>query len=200
MLPVLIELDGVIADLRSVWVERYNREWNDTLTVDQITSWDIGDFVRPEARQWMFDVLADEKLYDTVEPVPHAIEGLMALDELEVPWVIATSCAYLGMVKAKAHWMLMNGLSPMPRIWDSGGPYPADRMIVVRDKGLLRGSLLVDDHPKNLRAFQGPPVCFDAPYNRHDWDGPRVTSWVELVPYILVTLQEEAWNQAAAGR
>ncbi|GAA3324335.1 hypothetical protein GCM10020331_051790 [Ectobacillus funiculus] len=36
---LLIDMDSVICDLMSVWHERYNRDYQDNLTVDRLECW-----------------------------------------------------------------------------------------------------------------------------------------------------------------
>lgn len=57
------------------------------------------------------------------------------------------------------------------------GRAATERMVLTRDKTLVRGDLLIDDRPSINGAV--PPswrhIVYDAPYNRHVADRPRLT-------------------------
>lgn len=62
------------------------------------------------------------------------------------------------------------------------------RMVLTRDKTLVRGAVLIDDRPDISGAMtpEWQHVVFDAPYNRH-LPGPRMTwaTWREVLPPLL---------------
>jgi 5'(3')-deoxyribonucleotidase len=43
---------------------------------------------------------------------------------------------------------------------------PYSRLILIHDKHLLQGDMLVDDKPENLVAFRGHRVLFNRPWNK----------------------------------
>src|SRR6266705_1995637 len=82
-LTVGVDVDGVLADLHLEWIRRYNRDFNDTLTSEDVTTWEIGAFVKPEALVKnangvapLFQYLQDADLYAHVPEIPGAREGL----------------------------------------------------------------------------------------------------------------------------
>jgi len=186
MRPILIDFDGVIADLHSEWIRLYNEKWNDDLRPEEVVHWDISGFVKREAQKGVFEILGWPGLYDNVQPLPDAIESLRALTSLRVPWVIATTCSYHNMIRGKSEWLYRHGLT-------SSEEYPADRMIIVRDKGLLRGLAMVDDYHENLDSFKGPGILFDKPYNQES-NHIRFAGWKDALPYLLGFVQKEVFR------
>ena len=77
-----LDIDSVLADLMPVWVERYNIDYNDNLTVKKIKDWDMSRFVKPECGKKIFDYLNDPNLYDYVNPIENAWEGVNALKNI----------------------------------------------------------------------------------------------------------------------
>jgi 5'(3')-deoxyribonucleotidase len=181
-LPVFIDFDGVIADLHTEWVRIYNEIYGDDLEVRDVTEWDIGKFVLDAARPTpedpgVFGILNKPDLYDSVLPVPGALAGLKELSHAGIPWVIATSCGYLNMIRGKVAWLERYGVLP------KASDFPADNLIIVRNKGLLRGSVLVDDYHENLSAFEGCRILLDAPYNQNA-TYLRAFSWCDIVSLV----------------
>jgi len=64
----LIDIDGVIADLHTVWLNIYNTEWNDILTPDQITNWNTSQFVKPECGIKIYEIIERPEIYDYILP------------------------------------------------------------------------------------------------------------------------------------
>jgi 5'(3')-deoxyribonucleotidase len=52
-----VDQDWVLAKLTEKWVEYYNAIFDDTLNVKDIKTWNIIDFVKPEARDFMLNIL-----------------------------------------------------------------------------------------------------------------------------------------------
>ena len=47
-LTILVDMDSIAADLQEKWYGAYNKRYNDTITVDDILSWDTHKYVKPE--------------------------------------------------------------------------------------------------------------------------------------------------------
>lgn len=144
---VAVDVDGVCADLMTVWLQRYNKEFNDTLTPDQITDWDISRFVKVHARTRIHELLHDRSLYDEVQPYPGAVEAVMALRALQCRVVFATTAAS-GHAGAKLHWLEHHGFLR------SNHPYPHPDYIEITDKALLDVDVLIDDRWTTVREFR----------------------------------------------
>ena len=47
-MKILVDVDGVCADLHMTWLHRYNTDYDDHLIHSDITRWAIHEFVKPE--------------------------------------------------------------------------------------------------------------------------------------------------------
>lgn len=169
-ITVLCDVDGVVADLHKEWLRRYNEDYNDTLTMDMITDWEITKFVKPECGSKIFDYWKDQTFYAWVDPIPGAVNGVEVLRSRGHRVVFVTSCAD-GTVDQKVNWLRAQKL-----ITNKYGPGPD--FVAASDKGLIRGDVLIDDHLRNLEAApELDTILFDQPWNahadseRHDWEG-----------------------------
>lgn len=178
---ILCDVDGVVADLHAVWLERYNAEYEDCLTVDDITGWSMQPFVKPACGEKIYDYLHASDLYDTVPPMQGAAEGVEALRSLGHRIVFLTSCVGPGMAHAKAHWLFVHHFLPRPH--HKG----MKDLVIMQDKSLARGDLMIDDYQENIRAFGGHAILFHAPYNAQEHGFIRAKGWGD-VPWLVTDI------------
>ena len=176
---IWIDFDGVIASLLPEWLRRYNRAFGDNLTHHDITHWDIDDFVKPEAKRAIFEILKEPDLYDYIEPIDQAVNALKELKRLKIEWRIATANTSVNMVAGKINWLKRHGLYN-----GTGWPH---FFVPIREKFRLRGDMLIDDHADNLEKFQGGRILFDACHNQNASPRKfdiRTTGWESLLQWL----------------
>lgn len=175
---VFVDVDGVVADLLSEWLRLYNIDYDDTLQAENVMDWDVSKFVRPECGDNIFTYLWNDDLYQGVQPIDGALEGIMALRDLGYRVVFATSCN-LKMAGQKLQWLDDYGFLNM----DKQGI--CKDYIEISDKHLLLGNTLIDDYHHNLNGFKGRRILFDASHNQdishNDFKFSRAANWDEVV-------------------
>jgi 5'-nucleotidase len=185
MKPVILcDMDEVVADLLGEWVHRYNQMYNDTLAREDITGWDMADFVKPECGKDIYKILRHDGLYDSVHPIPNAHWGIKALRSLGYRVVFVTTCVDETM-DAKLRWLVQWRFLPRQ--------YTQADFIAAKDKALIRGELLIDDGPHNIRDFPGQTILVHAPHNQ-DFNHPhRAHGWHDIVAMVqrLVRLPDD---------
>jgi len=136
------DVDGVVADLQTAWLARYNKDWNDDLTSEEITEWGSHKFVKPECGMKYYDYLEDPSLYDEV--IPTTVKALECINDLKRLGnrIIYVTTTVLGANGAKYKWLKKWGF--------------VDRMedyIEATDKNLVNADALIDDSSKNTRNW-----------------------------------------------
>lgn len=176
-LIVFVDVDGVVADLGTEWVRRYNADYDDTLDYHNgITGWDMSAAVKPECGKKIFDYLHAADLYDGVQPIEHALAGVQSLRALGYRVVFATS-TNVHQAGNKLRWLARHGFLELKY-----GTISPD-YVELHDKHLLRGFALIDDGPHNLAGFKGGRILFHAGHNARHVDDTftRLRSWGEVV-------------------
>jgi len=168
---VAVDFDGVVGALDVPWVARYNKDWNDTMKVEDILDWDIHKFVKPECGMKMYEYIEDPTIYDDVLPVEGAIRGIQALRDMgyELSFVTHSTKGHAG---RKRKWL-----------YDWNILHSDFEYFEMRDKSNFPAFYLLDDYTVNVSNFKGVGILFTAPYNKSSTIRPRVNNWVEAVRF-----------------
>lgn len=160
-----IDMDMVLADTNAEILRRYNRDWNDDLTYEEVTEWKISTNVKPECGLKAVDYYRDTDLYDYVQPMEGAKEAVDMLRRNGHTVIVATSC-FVGTELPKIQWLLRHKL------------VDSRHDIVIADrKNLIAADILIDDKPEHITQFPGFTMVFDHPYNRHVDANYRLKGW-----------------------
>ncbi|MED1204126.1 5' nucleotidase, NT5C type [Heyndrickxia acidicola] len=184
MTTLLIDMDSVICDLMSVWHERYNRDYQDTLTVGKLKCWSSEKYVKPECGIKIYDYLKEPGLFLKLKALPNAIEVLERLKR-DYDLLIVTS-SLSSAYSEKEQWVEEN----LPFIGK-------ENLIFSHRKNMIVGDLLFDDAPHNLKAFASTgrtAVAMDYPYNR-EVDVSRVRNWLEFEKFV----KQENWKKECSS-
>ncbi|TYR81232.1 5'(3')-deoxyribonucleotidase [Priestia megaterium] len=179
MYTLLIDMDSVICDLMTEWHSRYNRDYNDQLSVDKLKCWASEKYVKQECGDKIYDYLDEPGLFLQLEPLPHAIEVLKRLQQKYEILIVTSSRTYA--YTEKEQWV------------EKHLPFIGKRnLIFTHRKDKVNGDLLFDDAPHNLIAFQSTgrtAIAMDYPYNR-TVDVPRVANWLQFETYVHTYFRE----------
>jgi len=182
-LTVGVDVDGVVADLHKEWLRRYNTDFNDNLTEEDIKTWAIQEYVKPEARVLnknglmpIFQYLQDPDLYEQTPEIPHAREGLEYIRRRGHDVVLVSSCV-LNQADQKMHWVINHKMIT---------PLRGDTLldfVAMSDKRFLKADALIDDRDKNVKEAMGFRILYDSPWNYdtspEDYDY-RMNSWLDV--------------------
>lgn len=162
-----IDVDQVVADLHTPWLDSYNKLYNDRLTPADITDWEIENVVKPECGRKIYDLLTPE-MYDDgrVQRIPHSWESVTRLRAKGYEITFISHCPTPDLAEVKFSWLVRNGfLSKTDQA----------RFLTMKDKSRAPVDVLVDDSYENVRTFKGRYACLvTAPYNRLNlWLGMR---------------------------
>ncbi|MGG3986970.1 5' nucleotidase, NT5C type [Bacillus smithii] len=162
-----IDLDCVLNNLNHKWIEVYNQSYNDDLSIEDIKSWDIIKYVKPECGVKIYELVNDD-LLSQLTPLPYAVEITQELmKEHDLYIVTATE---IPNIKPKAEWV--NKFYPHIGV---------DKMVITRHKHLINVDLLIDDAPHNIMDFPRKTIVMDYAWNRNLPNSyPRAHNWEEV--------------------
>lgn len=165
-MKILVDLDGICADLLGAWLQTYNLEWHDRVTIDQITAFEIHEFVKPECGKAIYGMLFRPGFFRRLTPIPGSRAGVAALREAghDVRFCTAAPCA--DAAACKLEWLA-----------DHFDARPRD-VFVGTSKTWVHADVIIDDKPRTLErwpaATGGVSMGIEYPYNQSSRGAPGV--------------------------
>lgn len=168
-----IDFDDVYGDMMERLLYRYNNDYNDNLTKASFTEWDMSKVVKPECGSKIYKYFNDPTLYNGMQIIPNATDGVMSLKTLGYRVVFITH-TFEGQEGVKYKILKSHG------VIDSKKDY-----FEAEDKSLICVDYLIDDRPLNVQATRGIGILFSQPHNAYfGWD-LRFDNWNDIVKFFV---------------
>ena len=158
---VLIDMDGTIADFDSrAYALLAARHPEVKLPPFEQRAYPLSRCVPPPQRQLVTALFKEAGFFRGLIPIEGAVEALhqMLAEGIDVRLCSSPLSSSPRCASEKIEWVVAH----------LGQPW-VDRLILTRDKTLIRGTLLIDDAPQAKGTCLEPVwehVYFDQPYNR----------------------------------
>jgi 5'-nucleotidase len=181
---IYVDVDGVTADLITEWLRRYNRDYNDDLTPQEILDWGIEKYVKPECGMNIFTYLRDRNLYNSVEPIEDALYFVHKLrkDGHNIIFVTDSPFEASGV---KFQWLNQYGFE-----------VDKDHYIEIsaNTRSLLAEGIFLDDNPKTVAAISDcgtVAILMRQPWNEWSEADYVAGSWAEFYKLVKETILRE---------
>ena len=178
---MLVDCDGPLADFDAAFFARCEANgWPLDCTLENQRHRFATDHIPNRTHRALARKMVDTAGWFADLPVVGgAVEGLAALDEVADTWVCSKPLeANPSSRDDKARWLTMHF-----------GSYWAERLILVSDKSMVRGDVLLDDapHPQWYGTATWTPVIFATPWNGagSKWEGLPRWTWGDDVNQLL---------------
>lgn len=175
---MLVDMDNTIVDWDGEFIRRYSEaSGQDPLVVEKLVrnreKFEIEENFQASERAQVMEVIASPGFYESLEPLPGAVEALhkMVDEGVDVKLVTAPHPLCAGSC-AREKFISVERLL---------GPEFLERMIITRDKTQVQGDLLVDDKPRvsGSRTPSWKHVLFSQSYNQGMEGKGRLSVWTE---------------------
>ena len=161
-----IDLDDTINNLVETWLTKYNYDYEDTVSINDIKSWDLHKYV--SCGNDIYNYLRDGFLFKALGIKKGAVE---AIDELMKEHEV-----YI--VTANAHYNYGVCDDKIDFIKEEIPNFPIENLIFANNKHMIDLDILIDDGLHNLEGFcHYYPIVFDRPWNRSNDIMSRIYSW-----------------------
>lgn len=161
---IAVDIDNVLNNLTERVLEVYNKRYNDSLTVENITKYSIESFVKPECKDDFPKLFLDPEVWNGISVIPDCVEVLKKYHDLghEIYIVTATETEN---IHPKSEWL--QRVFPFLNI--------RNNLICIKKKQMLGGNIdiLIDDCLDNLIGGDYIRVLLDYPWNRNLDNGYR---------------------------
>ena len=176
-----IDLDGVVADFNSGWVERYNRDFDADLSVDQIVEWDAPTHLTHfsgmgQFWEWARTCGEGRSLFRPLRPYADALDSLRRLRRRGHKIVILTTKPDFAVHDTYA--------------WLSEHEVPTTEVHILDDKTTVECDIYLDDADHNLEAISASrPDATTCRFVR-PWNSPApglvdIDGWGSFVEFVV---------------
>ena len=176
---ILVDMDGVLADFDG-WIYDRRELWP-SLDPDRSkqTHYFLTNEVSRHDAAVMRQYVNQSRIFRELAPMPGAIDGFRELSEQADVWICTKPLeANLNCRDDKAAWVREH----------LGSEYE-ERLLIMADKSLALGALLIDDHPKPAQIEQAVwrPVIYAHGHNIHDqaYEQHSFFQWEDGIDYLL---------------
>ena len=172
MRRICVDMDEVMADTLSEHLRRYNQEFDESVTPDDLVGKGLWEVTPLDRQQQLRAFLDAEDFFEDLPLMPGAQDVLKQLTaRFEI--FIATQAM-----------SVPNSLGPKYRWLQRHFPFiPPTNYVFCGNKGVLLADYLIDDLPKNLHRFQGTGLLYTAPHNLLATGFTRVGNWQDVADY-----------------
>lgn len=180
MKKIGIDLDSTLNNLTDVWIELYNKDYNDNL--EYFLNWDSHNDVKSECGKKIYDYLLIPQLFYNLDINPNAKDVVEFLSKHYKLYIVTayipTSC------NDKVNWVKKY----LPE-------FDINNIIFINDKSILELDYLIDDGPHNIEGFKGKGIIYDRQYNKYLGDTyTRVENWKQIEKFFVRELLKDNKN------
>jgi len=176
MSNILVDLDGVIADFEHGFLTEWRKKYPEEklIPIEERKTFYILEDYPLHLRKKVRKIYTSPGFFSKLKPVRGSIKALKSMQKLGYNIFICSSPIKENSlnVKEKYDWIKVH----LGQGW-------VDKTIIIRDKTLIQGDLLIDDRPKieGLLTPSWEHIIFDQPYNRNIKNKKRINwqNWRE---------------------
>ncbi|MFC6860900.1 5' nucleotidase, NT5C type [Zunongwangia atlantica] len=173
---IAIDMDGVMADVETHFLNRFNKEYQDTLTYEDL---------KGKSESKAFPVKGIIKKYantpgffETVPVMDGAIEAIKKLQERYDVYVVSAAMEFPSSLIEKRNWLQLH----FPFIdWRN--------IVLCGNKHIINTNYMIDDHPKNLDPFKGETLLFEAFHNVRVKNHSRAKNWGDVLAFFDISTE-----------
>ena len=169
MIRIAIDMDDVIADTSASLLALYNVEFEESITMDQLSGTHLLEFAPGERRARVQSYLFDADFFDGLPVIRESVRVIQALNERYEVFFATAAMHYPECFGARYQWLRTHFSFIPPR-----------RIVFCGDKSILKADYLIDDNPWQLERFHGHGILFSAPHNAGITGFRRVHNWLEI--------------------
>lgn len=186
---IAIDFDETLFATLEKIIEIYNRRYNASLELSQITTYNLHDNFQEDVADKLIELFVDKEVYSSLQPYKGAVRAVKTLVEQGHEIYVATSTDVRNM-----EWKeeLLQKYFPF---------IPKKNLIRIHNKALLNVDVLVEDKLDNLKSTFADRVCFDQPWNRDEdadyvYSISRIHHWGEIINVINeLERKEREWEK-----
>jgi len=169
---ICVDMDEVMADTLSEHLRRYNAEFDESVTTEDLWGKGLWDVVAIDRQEQLRAIMHAEDFFADLPVMPGAPEVIRELVSRFDVFIATQAMTVPTSFGPKYRWLQRH----FPFI-------PPTHYVFCGDKSILHADYLLDDMPRNLLRFAGTGILYSAPHNLATEGFTRVSSWQEVAQY-----------------
>jgi 5'(3')-deoxyribonucleotidase len=166
---ICVDMDEVMADTVAEHILRYNRDQKTSLTKADLQGKRFWEVVPEAHHEILDDYLRAEDFFADLDVMADAPRVLAALQERYEIFIASAAMEVPTSFNAKYNWLERH----FPFI-------PHTHIVFCGDKSILKADFLIDDNPRQLAAFAGEGILYEATHNVNVTGYRRVRDWAAV--------------------
>ncbi|NJM94364.1 MAG: 5'(3')-deoxyribonucleotidase [Cytophagales bacterium] len=171
---ILIDMDEVLAAFTQKVAETLWRETSYRIDFEEIKGKFLSKALPEELVARVSEYPTRPGFFSDLEVLPGAAQALGCLQKKHHLVVVSAALRHPICLYDKVLWL------------ERHFPFLSREQIVFTDnKSLVKGDILIDDHPKHLERFEGRRLLFSAWHNAHEQRFERLDGWASAEAILL---------------
>jgi 5'(3')-deoxyribonucleotidase/uncharacterized protein with PQ loop repeat len=166
---IAIDMDGTIADSIKEQIRRYNEQFGETISVEDLRGTALEEIIPPERREAVRGAVRDESFFDSLAVIDGAQEVIRELVRKHDVFIVSAAMDIPESLVAKHRW-LRRHFSFIPE----------SNVVFCGFKAVIDADYLIDDEARHFASFPGIGLLFSAPHNFSDTRYRRINNWQEI--------------------
>jgi len=169
MKRICVDMDEVLADALGKLIRRYNAEFHERLTVqDMWGNWMVN--VLPASRQdRLMAYLQEDDFFEDLDVMPDSQRVVERLSRYYEIFVATAAMEFPKSFGPKFRWLRRHFPYLQPT-----------HFVFCGDKSILHADYLIDDMPRHFERFVGQGILFTAAHNAKVAAQVRVNNWLDV--------------------
>jgi len=167
-------MDEVIADANHRFFDWYKRDFDLTITEEQMRGKHFREIVPESHREKVFQYPHTEGFFQNLPVMADSQQVIYDLSKKYELFIASAAMEFKYSLLHKHEWLSEH----FPFI-------PWKNIVFCGDKSIINADYLIDDHVHHFKHFRGQGILFSSPHNLNEGWNPRVNSWKEVAGLLL---------------
>jgi 5'(3')-deoxyribonucleotidase len=166
---IAIDMDEVIADPISKFIQLYNRDFGVPLDLILEPGKEIYQHVPADVNRKWYDYINEKGFFRDLAVIPGSIAAIQELQKNHDVYIATAAMEFRNSLEDKFDWL------------QDHFPFIPWTNIIFCGNKVLDVDVLIDDRIKNFADFKGRPLLFSSPHNLLVTNYERVDTWEQVL-------------------
>jgi 5'(3')-deoxyribonucleotidase len=166
---IAIDMDEVIADPISKFIQLYNRDFGVPLDLTLEPGKEVYQHVPADVNRKWYEYINEKGFFRDLAVIPGSIAAIQELQKNHDVYIATAAMEFRNSLEDKFDWL------------QDHFPFIPWTNIIFCGNKVLDVDVLIDDRIKNFSDFKGRPLLFSSPHNLLVTEYERVDTWEQVL-------------------